>query len=182
LPLVSNELAPFLRRWIIPASETRGSRRPASAGTSRGGRARLHWQQAFALQLFAREFTGTTDSFRFLSDSLLGRLFVVAAELHFAEHALSLHLLLEHPERLIDIVVTDEDLHATFPSIEWFNRPAIRPIGPGYPRLYWISCTAGGFLHRRQRVAFDGRYGRIEIGGFVNGTLKLIRPSIGMLT
>ena len=36
----------------------------------------------------------------------------MAAEFHLAEYALALHLLLEHPERLIDIVVTNKNLHA----------------------------------------------------------------------
>ena len=40
----------------------------------------------------------------------------VAAELHLAENTLTLHLLLEYPERLLDIVVSDENLHASFLS------------------------------------------------------------------
>jgi hypothetical protein len=36
----------------------------------------------------------------------------MAAEFHFAKEALALHLLLQHFEGLIDIVVTDENLHA----------------------------------------------------------------------
>jgi hypothetical protein len=32
----------------------------------------------------------------------------MAAELHLAEDALALHLLLQDPESLVDIVVTDE--------------------------------------------------------------------------
>jgi hypothetical protein len=35
----------------------------------------------------------------------------VAAQLHFAENSLALHLLLERFERLVDIVVTNENLH-----------------------------------------------------------------------
>jgi hypothetical protein len=38
----------------------------------------------------------------------------VAAELHLAENAFALHLLLQRLEGLIDIVVTDENLHASF--------------------------------------------------------------------
>ena len=38
----------------------------------------------------------------------------MAAELHLAEDALALHFLLQHLEGLIDIVVTDENLHAAF--------------------------------------------------------------------
>jgi hypothetical protein len=38
----------------------------------------------------------------------------MAAELHLAENALALHLLLQRLEGLIDVVVTDENLHASF--------------------------------------------------------------------
>jgi hypothetical protein len=36
----------------------------------------------------------------------------MAAKLHLAEDALALHLLLERLEGLIDVVVTNENLHA----------------------------------------------------------------------
>jgi len=38
----------------------------------------------------------------------------MAAELHFSEDALALHLLFQHFEGLVDIVVSDENLHAAF--------------------------------------------------------------------
>jgi hypothetical protein len=38
------------------------------------------------------------------------------AELYLAEEAFALHLLLQYPEGLVDIVVTDENLHAVFLS------------------------------------------------------------------
>ncbi len=38
----------------------------------------------------------------------------MAAQFHLAEYALALHLLLQHPEGLVDIVVADENLHAVF--------------------------------------------------------------------
>jgi hypothetical protein len=38
----------------------------------------------------------------------------MAVEFHLAEDALALHLLLQHLEGLVDIVVTDENLHAAF--------------------------------------------------------------------
>jgi len=41
---------------------------------------------------------------------LFGRLLVKSSARHLAKNALALHLLLEHTERLIDIVVADEDL------------------------------------------------------------------------
>jgi hypothetical protein len=35
-------------------------------------------------------------------------------DLHLAEDAFALHLLLQHLESLVDIVVTDENLHLVF--------------------------------------------------------------------
>jgi hypothetical protein len=66
------------------------------------------------LQLFAGELAGATDGFRLLPDSLLRGFLVMLTELHLAEDAFALHLLLQHLEGLVDIVVTDENLHAAF--------------------------------------------------------------------
>jgi hypothetical protein len=44
----------------------------------------------------------------------------MAAELHLAENALALHLFLQRLKGLVDIVVTDENLHAcSFCSFAW---------------------------------------------------------------
>src|SRR5262249_14959804 len=95
-------------------SETRSARSACrTAGAARGG-SRLHRQQAFALHALARELARAADGFRLLARLFLGGVFVVAAELHLAETALALHLLLQRLEGLIDIVVTDETLHASF--------------------------------------------------------------------
>ena len=51
----------------------------------------------------------------------------MAAEFHLAEDALALHLLLQHLEGLVDIVVTDENLHAAF----LFDRAVDGPDGQG---------------------------------------------------
>ena len=48
----------------------------------------------------------------------------MAAEFHLAEDALALHLPLKHLEGLVDIVVTDENLHAAF----LFDRAAMGPV------------------------------------------------------
>ena len=45
------------------------------------------------------------------------------AELHLVEDAFALHLLLQHLEGLVDIVVTDENLHAVFLFSPTVNRP-----------------------------------------------------------
>ena len=51
------------------------------------------------------------------------------AELHLAEDALALHLLLQCPKGLVDIVVTDENLHVVF----LFNPTVDRPKSQGAP-------------------------------------------------
>jgi hypothetical protein len=74
----------------------------------------LHRQQALALQLFASELAGSADGLCLFPDFPLRGFFVMAAEFHLAKDALALHLLLKHLESLVDIVVTDENLHAAF--------------------------------------------------------------------
>jgi hypothetical protein len=59
----------------------------------------------------------------------------MAAQLHFAEHALALHLLLKHSERLVDIVVANQYLHAAFLLIERFDSSAVKPLGASDARL-----------------------------------------------
>jgi hypothetical protein len=54
----------------------------------------------------------------------------MAAELHLAENALALHLFLQHPEGLVDIVVTDENLHGRSSSIERLMGPMAKAPGP----------------------------------------------------
>jgi hypothetical protein len=59
----------------------------------------------------------------------------MAAELHLAEDALALHLLLKHLEGLFDIVVPDENLHAAFlfdRAVERTNGQGPGPLANGY--------------------------------------------------
>ena len=96
---------------VVPRSEAGGTYGAASSGGP-WDHPRLHRQQTLPLHLFADELAGAANGFRLLSDSLLRGFLVMAAELHLAEDALALHLLLQHPEGLVNIVVTDENLHA----------------------------------------------------------------------
>jgi hypothetical protein len=59
------------------------------------------------------------------------------AELHLAEYALALHLLLQHSEGLVDIVVADENLHAVF----LFDRAVNGPDGQGARATGARMCT-----------------------------------------
>jgi hypothetical protein len=98
---------------VVPRLEARRARR-AGSSNSAWDCPRLHRQQTLALQLFTGELAGAADGFRLLPDSPLGGFFIMAAEFHLAEYALALHLLLQHLESLVDIVVADENLHAVF--------------------------------------------------------------------
>src|ERR687888_552547 len=91
---------------------------------------RPHRQQALALHALAGELARTADRFRLLACLAFRGFFVMAAKLHFAENPLALHLLLQRLEGLVDIVVADENLHASFlflPNILNVPEPADAP-------------------------------------------------------
>src|SRR5437868_3778480 len=94
------------------AAAATAARTAITAGAGAECRLRLHWQQAFALQLLARQLAGAAHGFRLFAGLLLGGLLVMTAELHLAENPLALHLLLQRLEGLIDVVIADENLHA----------------------------------------------------------------------
>ena len=68
-------------------------------------------EQTFALRLLACELARTADRFGLLTGAFFGRFLEMLLELHFAEHAFALELFLQRAERLVDIVVTNTDLH-----------------------------------------------------------------------
>ena len=69
--------------------------------------------QALAISLspFPIGLPGAANSSRMLSRAPLRGLLVVPTKLHLAVHALALQLLLQRAERLIDVVVANDDLH-----------------------------------------------------------------------
>jgi hypothetical protein len=81
-------------------SEQPGQRRSTGRGLPLFG----HRDQAFALGLFPGRLARASDGFRLLA----GLFFIRLATLHLTKNALALHLLFEHPESLIDIVVSNE--------------------------------------------------------------------------
>jgi len=81
-------------------------------GTCAEYRFRLHRQEALALQLLAGKLARAAHGLGLFTGLLLGGLFIVTAELHLAEDALSLHFLLQRLEGLIDVVIANENLHA----------------------------------------------------------------------
>src|SRR5262249_24201205 len=92
------------RRNVFAANSEPGRRRP----TGRWLPLFVHRNQAFALGPFPGSLGRASDGFRLLAGLALGRFFIRLAALHLAKDALALHLLFEHPESLIDIVVANE--------------------------------------------------------------------------
>ncbi len=67
--------------------------------------------EALALQALALHLAGATHGLGNLAGAALGRLFKVATELHLTEDAFALHFLLEGFQRLVNIIITNENLH-----------------------------------------------------------------------
>ena len=120
------ELADVRLRRLHPlkavAAAARRLRLPGKCKGAREGRL-VRWrdlssvrrsEEAFALQLLARELAGSPDGLGPLAGLLDGRLLEMLPELHLAEHALALQLLLERAQRLVDVVVTNHYLHLAF--------------------------------------------------------------------
>ncbi len=65
-----------------------------------------------ALHPLARQLACSAYGFSLLARALLRGFFVKVAKFHLPEDAFPLHLLLKSFQRLIDVVVTNMDLHA----------------------------------------------------------------------
>jgi|UPI000558064E hypothetical protein len=74
------------------------------------GGALLARKKAFALGLLTRKFASAANGFSLFARTPLGRLLIGPPRLHFAKYAFALHLFLQDPEGLINIVVTYDDL------------------------------------------------------------------------
>ena len=81
-------------------------------------------QQAFALGALASQLASAANGFSLLASALFRGLLEVHVALHFTEAAFTLHLLLQGFQRLIDIVVANENLNQVKLS---FGRPP-RPV------------------------------------------------------
>ncbi len=68
-------------------------------------------QQALALGALMGQLTGPAHRLGTLARALFRRLFVMVTALHLAESAFPLHLLLERLQRLVDVVIADENLY-----------------------------------------------------------------------
>ena len=71
----------------------------------------LKSEKTFALRLLTRQFARPADCFCLFASLLFRRFFIGLPEFHFPENAFPLHLLLQRPKRLVDIVITNQYLH-----------------------------------------------------------------------
>jgi hypothetical protein len=97
----------------------------SSGGSGWAGRPRRPFrggQQTFTLQLLPRQLARTPHCLGMLAHTLLRRLLIMGMRLGFAKDAFALHLLLQHTQCLVDIVVSYEYLQKTSPVLatpEW---------------------------------------------------------------
>jgi len=98
-------------------------------GRSTGETGRLG-SEAFAVHALAEQLAGAADSLGLLAGALLRRLLIAAAQLHLAKNAFALHLLLERAERLIDIVVADQNVDDGTYSLERNRRLRAQGLMP----------------------------------------------------
>jgi hypothetical protein len=73
----------------------------------------------------------------------------MAAKSHLAENTFALHLLFQHPQRLVDIVVTDENLHERSSSMLRMGMA--------------VNGSGGGLLLASPIFLFQIPYGRSAI-------------------
>jgi len=81
------------------------------------GRADL---KPFAFDPLAFQLASPAHGLGLLAGALFRGLLVIAPELHFAEYTLALQFLLERLQGLINIVVTNQNLHVASPIL--FNK------------------------------------------------------------
>jgi hypothetical protein len=86
--------------------------------------------EPFALQTLALHLARTADGFSGFPRPTLRRLLEMATQLHLAEDSFPLHLFLKRFERLINIVVTNENLHwvACSISLDCYRRSGSRSL------------------------------------------------------
>jgi hypothetical protein len=73
--------------------------------------------EAFPFKALAFQLTSPSNGLSFLARTFLRGFLVVTAQFHFAEDALTLHLIFEGLQGLIDVIVTNENLHVEPPLL-----------------------------------------------------------------
>lgn len=111
----------LLKNLVVDVASRSEARRPGRTHSSRDTRNRPRFrrrQQSLPLQFLTGKLFGATDRFRPFADFPLRWLFVMFAKLHFPKDAFALQLPFQRLKRLVDIVISNENLHEAF----LFNR------------------------------------------------------------
>ena len=104
-----------MNQEAVQTPDARKRRRTILSGGRRNERvdrsgAEAPGSEAFALHALARELAGPANRLGLLAGAALRGLLVAPAQLHLAEYALALHLLLQRFQGLIDIIVANDYL------------------------------------------------------------------------
>ncbi len=98
--------------------------------------------EAFALDALALHLAGAAYSLGGFAGAALGGFFVMPAKLHFAEHAFTLKFLFQRLQRLIDVVITNENLHLADNSC-WLlrlkNKNTAQPEPAAHALSGWLA-------------------------------------------
>ncbi len=131
--------------------------------------------EAFALDALALHFAGAADGFGGFAGAALGGFFVVPAEFHFAEHAFALKFFLERLQRLVDVIVANENLHLGVYSWVMGGGQIGKARLWGRARTFWAYSMEYGLakhflaghvcVHGDPENCKDGAPGAFDAGG-----------------
>jgi hypothetical protein len=93
------------------------------------------------LRELARGLSGAPNGFGLLAGLALGGLLIGLALPHFPEDAFALHLLLQHPQGLIDVVVANEYLQTRSPIDVEGNPELSDATLSGLPKATGSACS-----------------------------------------
>jgi hypothetical protein len=154
--VAANSIAPTFASFRKRQKRGDLARWTGSTRTSSRNRTRRRRQQTFTLGALACQLAGTANGFRLLTRTLLGRLLVMSAHLHFTEDAFTLHFLLQSAKRLVNIIVADEYLHGlSCLSVEWSSqrRIALWLRGSFHRELRRVLAESPRIVHSRSAPA-----------------------------
>src|SRR5580692_6150430 len=105
-------------------------------------------KKPFALHALALQLAIAAHRFGAFTGALLAGLLIGAAQLHLPEDAFTLHLLFQRLERLVDVVVADDDLQSETPEKAAEIEARVIPEGifPVYPRKLTLSGRSRSFF------------------------------------
>lgn len=106
--------------------------------------------EAFALDPLALQLPGAANGFGLFTGTALRRLFIGTAQLHFAEDAFTLHLLLQGFEGLIHVVISNNDLHGKLTLLILKSTKQIGPV--------LSPVREDGLLSHQNRVVKEQTY------------------------